>query len=355
MDFCTDRIVNKTSLLKFFVPLPQFRHPIQTFVFIHFAIKFLSLLSALTFAALAFAVSTNAQPPEGETVKVNTALVSVPVVVSDRSNRFIPGLTKADFRIFQDGIEQKIELFGSRETPMNIVLALDTSVSTKPVLGKIKKAAREFVAGLANDDSCMIVTFDATIRRLNDLTRDKKVLDSAVKKASSGKAGGTMLNDTLYDAVNKTLGPLSGRKVIVILTDGKDYGSDRPAKILMGGLSASDTVIYPIYYATQERAPQRSPRLFGSRGGQDSDDLNLRARAFLESLADATGGRMFEPSNGNVKEAFDQIADEMKRQYLIGFYPPDDAPGGPAHKIKVEVGRPDTVVRAKSEYKTQPH
>ncbi|MEP6847844.1 MAG: VWA domain-containing protein [Acidobacteriota bacterium] len=324
-------------------------------MFIRFTQKSIPVFLFVIFAGSATVPGVNAQRVDDETVKVSTALVSVPVVVSDRSKRFIPGLTKADFRIFQDGVEQKIELFGSRDTPMNIVLALDTSVSTKPVLGRIKNAAREFVGGLADDDRCMIVTFDATIRRLNNLTRDKKVLDSAVKKATSGKTSGTMLNDTLYDAVNETLRPLTGRKAIVVLTDGKDYGSDRTVKILMGGLSESDTVIYPIFYETTEWAPERRPRLFGNlgRGNPKAEPSNATAKAFLQSLAEATGGRLFEPANGNVKEAFDQIADEMKRQYLIGFYPPEDAHGGPTHKIKVSVGRADAVVRAKAEYKTQ--
>jgi VWFA-related protein len=281
------------------------------------------------------------------------------VVVSDRSNRFVPGLKKEDFRILQDGREQKIEVFGSRETPMSIVLALDTSISTKPVLGKIKNAAKEFVNGLAEGDRCMIVTFDSRIRRLSSLTTEKDVLSSAIKKIEAGKIAGTILNDALFEAISDTLKPISGRKTVIVLTDGKDYKSDHRAKDLMSEISETDTIIYPIYYETEQRAAVRSPRFFdilgrlSGRQDQETEQANALGRAFLQSLADATGGRLFEQKNDDVKSSFDQIAEEMKRQYLIGFYPPQTPKPGAVHKITVTVAVPDTIVRAKSEYKAK--
>jgi Ca-activated chloride channel homolog len=306
---------------------------------------------------------TPAQNPENEkeeAVKVNTSLVTVPVIVSDRSNRYIPGLTQGDFRIFQDGSEQKIAIFSDQEAPMSVVLALDTSISTRAVIGEIKEAAKAFVRRLGSTDRCMILTFDFKIRRLSDLTSDRKALDSAVKKAEAGKTPGTVLNDALYSSVDQTLKNVEGRKAVIVLTDGKDYLSDNRTSEMINRLAESDTVIYPIYFETEVTSVSRTPRLFGrfgrfgrGRANRGLDQANQRARAFLQDIADRTGGRVFNPEAQKLSEAFGQIADEMKRQYLVGFYPSEEVKAGAVHKVKVKVDRPDTIVRAKAEYRTE--
>ncbi|MGH9820060.1 MAG: VWA domain-containing protein, partial [Pyrinomonadaceae bacterium] len=298
---------------------------------------------------------------------VDTSLVNIPVIVSDRDNRYIPGLTKEDFRLFKDGSEQKIDVFSNEQAPMNIVLALDTSLSTTGVLGNIKKAAKEFVSDLDTTDRCMIVSFDFSVHELSPLTSDKDKLDSAIKQTRISKVPGTVLNDAVYHVVATTLKPIKGRKAIILLTDGKDFGSDYRQTDLLDRLAESDTVIYPIYYDTEQRTAVRSRpfpggmgrfpggmgRSRGNRSGQNHTQGNENAAAFLQKLADITGGRFFKAKRSEMKDAFVQIADEMKRQYLVGFYPSDDALAGTIHKVKVQVNRPDAAVRAKSEYRTQ--
>lgn len=346
-----------------------------------------TIFAAALFLGLMF-LRMSAQDKTEEVVRVDTALVNIPVIVSDRSNRYIPGLAKGDFRVFQDGAEQKIDVFSNDQAPMSIVLALDTSLSTYPVLGKIKKAAKEFIKDLDPDDRCMIVSFDYDIHLLSTLTSDKKELESAIKNADIGSQAGTVLNDALYRAVNSTLKNVKGRKAVILLTDGKDHGSYYRQSDLIDRLTESDTVVYPVFYETGERPRQmmrnpfpRSDRGMGrfpggmgrgrmgrfpggmgrQRGGRNwpgrnrpnAEDNNEQAMQFLEKLADVTGGRFFREKKSDLRNAFLQIADEMKRQYLVGFYPAEESQGGSTHKVKVQVNRPDVSVRAKSAYRTQ--
>ncbi len=334
-----------------------------------------------------------AQEKSDDVIKVDTSLVNIPVVVSDRDNRYLPGLTIDNFKVFQDGSEQKIEIFSNADAPLHVALALDTSRSTAAVLGKIKKAAKEFINDLGPDDRCMILSFDNNVEILSDLTSDKNQLDRAIKGARIGDDFGTVLQDAVYTIVNSKFHSVKGRKAIILLTDGKDFGSSVAKNDLFDRLTESDTVIYPIFYETGNnglralRQNQRFPgggigrggkrggmRRFpggrfpdsgGGRGGnrpnfpggggnrRNKEEQGRLAIQFLEHLADITGGRFFKEQKANLNDAFQQIADEMKRQYVIGFYPTTDSTNGAVHHVKVLVDKPGTVVRSKSVYRTQ--
>lgn len=350
-----------------------------------YAVLFLSLLGSSVFA----------QDKPDDVIRVETALVNIPVIVSDRDNRYIPGLTQSNFKVLEDGSEQKIEIFSSDQAPMNIILALDTSKSTQQVLGKIKKAAKEFIKGLDADDSCMIVTFDYQVNFLSEMTSNKKQLESSINHVGIGEYVGTVLQDAVFMAVKNKMRSVKGRKAIILLTNGKDHGSFIGRSDLYNQLNESDTVIYPVFYETENiRIPRNDgmmrfprgggfPGGMGRRGGMgrfpdrfprdpfpndrfprngrnfpggnrpNAEAQNQAAIAFLEHLAEITGGRFFKEKKDDLRNAFHQIADEMKRQYLIGFYPIAESPGGTVHRIKVQVDRPGTVVRSKGAYRTQ--
>ena len=189
-------------------------------------------------AVVLLALHVFAQEKPDDVVKVDTQLVNIPVIVSDRDNRYIPGLARENFRLFRDGNEQKIDIFGSENAPMNIVLALDTSQSTTPVLDKIKKAAKEFIKDLSTEDHCMVVSFDSDIHLLSQLTSDKNELKSSIESAEISATPGTLLNDAVYGAVNTTLKPVHGRKAIILLTDGEDHGSSHYQSDLLDRLNA---------------------------------------------------------------------------------------------------------------------
>ena len=121
------------------------------------------------------------------------AIVSVPVTVSDREGRYISGLKKEDFNIFEDGVRQNVALFATEDEPLSVALLLDTSASTKDVLDKIKSAARDFIELLNPKDQCQIATFDSNVKFLNPFTSDRQMLLGSLNQARTATEDGTVL------------------------------------------------------------------------------------------------------------------------------------------------------------------
>ena len=158
-------------------------------------------------------------------IKVKTSLVSVPVIVSDKQGRYIPDLTQSEFSILQDGKVQKIDFFATSEEPMNAALLIDTSQSTRNVLGDIKSAANKFIKLLQPNDKAMIASFDYSTHVLCSLTSDQDQLRRAVSSAHIPDDFGTTLRDAVAETVRNQFAGVTGRKAIILLTDGKDHGS----------------------------------------------------------------------------------------------------------------------------------
>jgi Ca-activated chloride channel family protein len=324
-----------------------------------------------------------AQDKEEEIIKVNTSLVSIPVIVSDRNGRNIAGLKAENFNVFQDGEQQKIEYFASEETPINVAILLDTSRSTQDVLGNIKKAGREFIKQLRPNDRAMIVTFDSEVRVLNDLTSDQRVLERAINEAEIGERVGTVLYDAVDEVVNQYFAQVKGRKAIILLTDGKDAGSNIYQEELIREIDESDTLIYSVFYETGNFQPRQNNRFpdinpfprnnrfpnrrrfpddFPRRRQQDERmqrrrqrvaDNNEQAVDFLRTLSEATAGRLYQNNMDDLRKTFGLIADELRKQYLIGYYPEKTGQEGQVHQIKVRTDVDNAVVRAKSTYRAQ--
>jgi len=334
---------------------------------------------------------TGAQvPPQDETIKVSTLLVSVPTIVSDRNGRYVPNLTQKDFTVFQDGQQQNIEFFAATEEPINVALLIDTSQSTRGVLGDIKDSARSFIKLLTPKDKAMIVSFDYATHILCPLTSDTGQLRSAVESAAipDPTLVGTTLRDAVYQTINQTFAGLKGRKAIILLTDGKDFKSRIDTDTLLYSLQESDTLIYTVMFNTgnqrqaqrQINFPQGMGRggIFGGRGrfpggggrgrgGQFPnprqeqrrqqqqgriEEQNEIAAEFLKQLSDTTAGRAFSSKDGKVKKTFASIVEELRYQYRLGYYPPEDAAAAAIHQIKVKVNKSDAVVRSRGSYRT---
>lgn len=311
-----------------------------------------------------------------ETIKVETRLVSVPTIVSDRNGRYIPNLTKSDFKLFQDGAEQQIEFFAATEEPINVALLIDTSQSTRPVLDDIKDSAKAFLKLLTPKDKAMVVTFDYQTTILCALTSDQEQLKNAIKHADIPPRGmfGTTLRDAVYETISGAFRGLTGRKAIILLTDGKDAGSQIRMNDLLYRLEETDTLIYTVMFKTGDRPPrQMNQRFPGGRGGifggqfppprapnprsqQRNDRIeqqNERAQEFLERLSEITAGRFFSSKDGKLKNTFASIVEELRFQYRLGFYPPEDKDGRSVHDLKVKVARTDVAVRSRSSYRAE--
>jgi len=293
---------------------------------------------------LCASLAVRAQEPD-ETIRIDTNLISVPVIVSDRSDRYVSGLRIENFKLYDNEVEQKISFFDAAQEPLNVVLLLDTSRSTYGVLGEIKNAAREFLNELRPQDRAMIISFDADIHKLSPLTSDRKLLQTGIKHAAVSKYFGTLLNDTVMETSKTVLQPVTGRKAIILLTDGRDGGSRIGAGELLAYESEADAMIYSIYYESSFR----TGLLWRRKRQRDAGAID-----FLKKLSDVTGGYFYSSKSTNLKQAFDLAAKELRSQYRLGFYPEKVAQDGSLRALKVRVDRVDVSVRSRRQYRTKP-
>jgi VWFA-related protein len=312
--------------------------------------------------AVAGAAQTQKQDSD-QTFKIDTTLVSVPVIVSDRQGRYIAGLKASDFTLYEDRVKQPIAFFADAEEPINVALLLDTSKSATWALDDIKKTAQDFLRQLRSQDRAMIVSFDRDAIALCELTSDRKTLERAVGDAQIGERFGTKLRDAVDAVMKEEFRTVKGRKAIVLLTDGKDHGSEVDEQTLMESATEADTLIYSVFYRSlppwmdRDRQSPRQRQDGGWRRRRRADrvdERNEEAIDFLRRLSEVSAGRYFSSEVSDLKQTFGQILEELRHQYRLGFYPPDH-PAGSVHSIKVEVGieagRPDVVVRSRRSYR----
>ena len=190
-------------------------------------------------------------PPgeEPEVVKVDTDLVTVPLIAATTEGNFVPDLRQEEISISEDGVKQEVAFFATVNTPFHVVLMLDTSASTQQKLGLIRNAAIAFVEQLQAGDRVKVISFDDTVRDLNEFTNNRTTLRNAINKTQPGR--GTKV----YDAFELALGsirPIQGRKAIVLFSDGMDWHSDRATfDGNLRWLDEEEVVIYPIRYETR--------------------------------------------------------------------------------------------------------
>ncbi|MBK9156142.1 MAG: VWA domain-containing protein [Chloracidobacterium sp.] len=299
----------------------------------------------------------NAKPVEVESedqvIKVETDLITIPVSVFDRSGLYVPNIRRSEFKIFEDGVEQEIAYFGTSDKPFTVVLLLDTSLSTNYRIEEIREAARAFVDQLKIQDSVMVIEFDRNVSVLTDVTNDRQRIYKAIGKADFGM--GTSLYDAVDQVLRRRLSRIEGRKAVVLFTDGVDTTSRKAGyDTTLTVAEEADAMVFPIYYDTFEwnRQGAGSPfPVIGSQIGTRPGDYAL-GRKYLQELADYTGGRVFRPEStpGGLTAAFEGIAEELRRQYNVGYIPAVKGVPGQRKQIRVRVNRPNLIIRARDSY-----
>ncbi len=299
---------------------------------------------------------------EDEIIKIDTDLVTTPVSVMDRNGRFIPGLKKKDFKIYENGVAQEITYFQSEETPFTVILMIDTSPSTKYKIDEIHFAALSFVNQLRPTDQVMVVAFDQRTKILCEPTSDKRTLYSAIYKANFGS--GTSLYDAVDAIAELEMVNTPGRKAVVLFTDGVDTTSRRATyQSTIAAVEEIDALFYPIRYNTQDQmTAQGTPPIAAlpniqlpagvairMRGSSEAE--YSRGKSYLEALAANSGGRIFEADTiTNLDVSFANVAEELRRRYSVGYYANTDRVPGERKSIKIQVTRPGSVVRSKTNY-----
>ena len=319
----------------------------------------------------------------GDVIKVNTTLVTLPVSVLDRDGRYIPNLKKEDFRLWEEGVEQNVAFFSSVDKPFSLVLMIDTSGSTRFRIEDIQEAAITFVNQLRPDDQVMVMSFDDDVRVLSEFTNDRYRLRDAIRRTRTGN--GTRLYDAVDMVINQRLARISGRKAVILFTDGVDTTS-RSGTYADNVRDAEelDALIYPVQYDTfsdvgggggnwpgSSRAPTSPIDILGQilggmgrgggigRGGRGGAGTSRRdyeiANRYLQELSERTGARSYQADSiQNLGSAFANIAEELRRQYSLGYYPKRSAQAGERRQIKVRVNQPNLAVRTRDSYVFNP-
>lgn len=298
---------------------------------------------------------------QDEEILVDTNLVTTPVTVLDRNGRFIPNLKQKDFKIFENGVAQRVTHFQSETTPFTVILMIDISPSTRYSIDDIRYAAVTFVNQLRPEDKVMVVNFDRQVRVMTEPTSDKKALFTAIYKSQFGS--GTSLYEAVDAAINMDFVQTPGRKAVVIFTDGVDTTSRQASyESTVAAVEEVDALVYPIRYNTQVPTSQNAqlamiqqnmpPGVMAQLGRGQTDMEYQLGKEYLNTIATNSGGRIFEAeAMGDLDKAFKGVADELRQQYAVGYYPDDTGKPGDRKKIKIDViGKPSAIVRSKTTY-----
>ena len=286
-----------------------------------------------------------------ETLKVRVNVVQLFFNVKDKKGALIPNQTKDDFQILEDGKPQTIKYFTAESNlPLTLGILIDSSGSQMRVLEMEKEVGGSFLSQILRDkDEAFVIDFDVNVDLLQDFTNDVHRLKAALNKARVNTGGGggslpglgggpiptstprgTLLYDAVYLAAHDQLAHEVGRKAMILLTDGEDQGSQLHIRDAIEAAQKSDSIVYVILIADR-----------GFYGG-----FGYSGDSEMKKLAGETGGRVIEVGNkfDKLKEAFDQIAKELRSQYNLGYKPINTVQDGSFRKIEL---------RSKQGYKVQ--
>ncbi len=296
------------------------------------------------------AASQDPSQQQAPVIRTQVSLVNLFVTVRDKSKRIVTDLKQDDFKVAEDGKPQQIAFFSKEVTlPITLALLLDTSGSEQYMLPSIQDAGGRFIERvLRKGDEALVMSFDSDVDLLSDFTDDRGQIDRAIRKArinvpSAGSIGnnpgpigsrqitGTALYDAIYLACNEKLNTEAGRKAIVIVTDAQDEGSKVRLEEAVEAAQRTDTVVHILLVA--------DPHFGGGNG------------SVAHKITEETGGRtIFVNSEKHMAEAFDQISEELRSQYTLGYYPTNAAHDGKFRKIKVDMSNHDLKVLARKGY-----
>jgi VWFA-related protein len=319
---------------------------------------------------------------EEGSLRLETHLVNLNVGVTDRVGKAIPGLKQEDFKVDEDGVPQQISFFSPEQSPFNLVLLLDLSGSMREEIDLIKETANHFLDIVSPQDSIAVVTFSTDVTVVSRLTRDRDDLRESIELMLP-PTGGTAFYDALAYSLVEILRKVKGqRNAVIAITDGEDNNilselikSVRPAGVgippmstvgsfltfaqLLDGVTEADAVVYPIHLDPAMPPAPQQPQ--GSNPGPAAQSMKAMvriqpemtaiARKQLQSLAEATGGRMYHANRiEDLHGVFEQVAAELRTVYSIGYSPANLNFDGRFRRIRVHLNRPDVGIRTRPGY-----
>lgn len=335
---------------------------------------------------------------------MNALLVNLPVVVRDKKGALVHDLTKNDFSLQVDGHPQSIRYFDiDSNLPLVLGLLVDTSLSQRSVIDDERTASATFLDHMLTNekDQAFVIQFARQVELLGDITNSRAKLQAALKEidtpspnssASSDPddssddrgsrhggrrtyAGGTTLYDAAFLASDELMRKHQGRKALIILSDGVDKGSKETLNKALESIQRTDTIVYSIYFKGEETQQQdwghhgggggRFPGggYPGSRGGgypgggypggsgNGGSSSHVDGKKILRQLSEETGGRLFEVSKKQtVSQIYDQIAEELRAQYRLGYTPDKATAADGYHQVDLTAHRNGVIVQTRDGY-----
>jgi len=268
---------------------------------------------------------------QDDVVRVSTDLVVVNATVTDRSGQFARGLKATDFRIFEDGAEQKISAFTAEETPFAAAILLDTSGSMESRLTLGRSAAIRFLDGLRDEDVAAVYNFDSKVEQLQDFSPGH---DLPARAFGLKTKMVTALNDAVMRAAEDLSKRQEKRRAILILSDGGENAS----KVTSG--KALDTAL------------QAGVTVYAVNMSPEGGNRDLVAAGILRNFTEKSGGRYIDVPGGQaLRDAFGEIASELGRQYTIAYRPTNRAHDGKWRAIELKLSKPELTARTRKGYK----
>src|SRR6201996_5506216 len=334
-------------------------------------------------------------------IAVEARLVNLPVVVRDKKGSLIQNLTKDAFALQVDGKSQIIRYFDKdTNLPLTLGLMVDTSHSQRSVLEEERTASSTFLDQMLTNpkDQAFVIQFARQTELLQDLTTSRPLLQKALKEIDTPGAastdddsdtrnrtrGGTVLYDALFLASDELMSKQTGRKALVILSDGVDRNSKENLVKSIEAAQRANTIVYAIYFKGEESHPQNNNPQHGrggypgggfpgggfpgggypggrggypgggnggGNGGNYPSQNHVDGKKILERMAQETGGRLFEvKKNQDVAQIYNQIAEELRAQYRLGYTPTQDAASNGFHQVEVDVHQKGLFVQTRDGY-----
>ena len=286
-------------------------------------------------------------PPVADVIKIDSRLVNLNVRVTDGSGRLIPDLTKADFQIFEDNIEQQVVRFEPVTSPVSVVLLLDASGSTKDRWKVIKKAAKKFVDTLSPNTSIAVAAFTRRFMVICDFSCDRKLIKERIDDTKNLQSG-TAFYDAAWSTLNLFKEVKDQRKAVVVMTDGvdnslsdEDYEPKHPFDELFSRISQEEVTIYPIYFDTEFQVVVRMR-------GSDTHESYVTARQQLQKIADETGGTLFKADKAeDLESVYQRVASELQALYSVSYNPTDKDYNGNWRNVGVKVKQGAAIAKTK--------
>ncbi|MGH9939493.1 MAG: VWA domain-containing protein, partial [Blastocatellia bacterium] len=285
-------------------------------------------------------------------IAIDTAEVLLPVTVRDSTGQFVTDLKVEDFIILEDGSQQPISSFALKRMPVHVVIMMDTSSSVAREIEDFKEAAWRFINQLSPEDQFSLIRFDDEVELVQDWTASRNALKRALNRLRTGMF--TKFNDALYLAAREQLGKIKGRKAIIVLTDGIDSGrgavsSERAFRTLV----EEETPVYVVSKTLiQSRVERDELEYFEKTSSSSVNKLRIEGLKMtlaqletsernLTRIAEETGGRVFLPASfDDLGAAYQQVADELRSQYVIFYTPTNSNRDGSYRAVKVKVKQP---------------